>query len=374
MADKYSTIQQHQPLRVPASFDAQGKALIVQLDEIFDDVYRRFGRLRIEDFGSAFQKRIEDDEGNIAQISLDIGDIELALSDKYGKVNGISITVNGIDIQSNSGENKHIKLESGTSYIFIDPSTIEMNTEGLVVIKGNSQSVIRLADAEGTVFSADPTNGAYAQRAFFDSVKVKSAEIQELTVADLDKNETNLPNVVYSATEPTGVSNTVWLQPIASGSSQSFEKTVSVKAAAQNTCTKDGNKFYYKISFSKSINIEGVSQFEFNGSMKRNGNNQQQIFTVKAVINCTDGSTINLGQIGSGLLFGDYTLATSSPVSYGGANKTAKGITYTLECGDSLANYSEFYAGTLTYRGTGQSQTTAVECKVCYIEDNSTNQ
>ena len=63
MADKYSTIQQHQPLRVPSGWDKQEKMLIVQLDEIFDDIYKRFGRLRFEDMGKDFRQRIEDDEG-----------------------------------------------------------------------------------------------------------------------------------------------------------------------------------------------------------------------------------------------------------------------------------------------------------------------
>lgn len=49
MSSDYSTIQQHQPLRVPDGWSQSEKWLVVQLEELFDDIYRRFGRLRAED-------------------------------------------------------------------------------------------------------------------------------------------------------------------------------------------------------------------------------------------------------------------------------------------------------------------------------------
>ena len=85
MADNYATIQQHQPLRTPAGWGRQEKALIVQLDEIFDDLYRRFGRLRLADMGKAFQKQIADDEGNIAQLTLDVSGLVIEVDNKISK-------------------------------------------------------------------------------------------------------------------------------------------------------------------------------------------------------------------------------------------------------------------------------------------------
>ena len=41
MADKIPVIQ-HQPLRVPKSFGPQEKAFVAQLEELLDDIYRRF--------------------------------------------------------------------------------------------------------------------------------------------------------------------------------------------------------------------------------------------------------------------------------------------------------------------------------------------
>lgn len=56
MSSNYSTIQQHEPLRVPAGWGTQEKRFIAQLEETFDDIYRRFGRLRLEDMSESLQK------------------------------------------------------------------------------------------------------------------------------------------------------------------------------------------------------------------------------------------------------------------------------------------------------------------------------
>lgn len=45
----YSTIQQHEPIRVPASWAGEERRFVAQLEEVFDDLYRRFGRLGTKD-------------------------------------------------------------------------------------------------------------------------------------------------------------------------------------------------------------------------------------------------------------------------------------------------------------------------------------
>ena len=64
-----SSIQQHEPLRVPSNWGTNEKRLIAQLEELFDDIYRRFGRLRLEDLGDALKTRILSTEG----IRLEVG-------------------------------------------------------------------------------------------------------------------------------------------------------------------------------------------------------------------------------------------------------------------------------------------------------------
>lgn len=132
MADNnYSTIQQHQPLRVPVSFDKHGKALVFQLDEIFDDIYRRFGRLRMEDMGKAFQNRIADDEGNISEISQQVGEIVLVVANKYDKQSGIDIKAEGIEISGS----EYILMKSGTKIDIDNGADLNIKSGGDLNIK-----------------------------------------------------------------------------------------------------------------------------------------------------------------------------------------------------------------------------------------------
>lgn len=59
MSTNYATYQQHEPLRAPAGWGTGEKRFIAQLEETFDDIYRRFGRLRLEDMGAKFRKSYE---------------------------------------------------------------------------------------------------------------------------------------------------------------------------------------------------------------------------------------------------------------------------------------------------------------------------
>lgn len=63
MASNYSTIQQHEPLRVPNGWTGEDRRLIAQLEEIFDDIYRRFGRLGLSDLSEGVRNIIKSAEG-----------------------------------------------------------------------------------------------------------------------------------------------------------------------------------------------------------------------------------------------------------------------------------------------------------------------
>lgn len=38
-----ATIKQHEPIRVPSGWDGQSKMLIIQINRVFDDIYRQLG-------------------------------------------------------------------------------------------------------------------------------------------------------------------------------------------------------------------------------------------------------------------------------------------------------------------------------------------
>lgn len=52
------SIQQHEPLRIPSNWGTQERRFVSQLEEILDDVYKRFGRLKESDLGTALRKTI----------------------------------------------------------------------------------------------------------------------------------------------------------------------------------------------------------------------------------------------------------------------------------------------------------------------------
>lgn len=203
MEDKYSTIQQHQPLRVPVGWDKQEKAFVLQLDEIFDDIYRRFGRLRLEDLSKTFRKQIEDDEGNIAELLVDVGQIVIDVGNKYDKISGITINSNGIDISGS----KYLKLESG--------GTLDINSNNFVLDSANQKMKAGnwQFDSHGALYT-DVANQQFEISNSYDQlagkrgglyfIKDTNGGIVRLYVSKLDNSayaqlnlETSSSNIVY---------------------------------------------------------------------------------------------------------------------------------------------------------------------------------
>lgn len=58
MSEKYTTIHQHEPLRIPSGWTEQERRLVAQLEELFDDLYRRFNRIRMEDLNKSLRHMI----------------------------------------------------------------------------------------------------------------------------------------------------------------------------------------------------------------------------------------------------------------------------------------------------------------------------
>lgn len=97
MSDKYSTIQQHQPLRVPDGWNPKERALILQLEEIFDDLYRRFNRLDLKDLSPKLRKTIVE---SVEKIELTIskdenGDMSIQTSKVVINPGGIHLSSDG---------------------------------------------------------------------------------------------------------------------------------------------------------------------------------------------------------------------------------------------------------------------------------------
>lgn len=111
MANKYSMIRQHQPLRTPAGWSGQEKAFIVQLEEIFDDIYRKFGRLGMNDMDKKFRVTIEG---------------------KYDIVSGIEINENGIEVSGS----KYVNIISGGK-LYVSATNFVIDSENKYMRAGD---------------------------------------------------------------------------------------------------------------------------------------------------------------------------------------------------------------------------------------------
>ncbi|MDR0929797.1 MAG: SH3 domain-containing protein [Oscillospiraceae bacterium] len=98
MSTGYPTAHQYEPLRTPSGWSDEEKRLIVQLTEIFDDLYRRFGRLRFKDLGNALQTRMEDEAGNLAEVMLSTEGLSAAVNS-----NRLQFTAAGLEIRNAAG-------------------------------------------------------------------------------------------------------------------------------------------------------------------------------------------------------------------------------------------------------------------------------
>jgi hypothetical protein len=369
MADKYSTIKQHQPLRTPSGWNKEEKTLIVQLEEIFDDIYRRFGRLKFSDLGDDMQKRLQDDEGNIAEAGVDIGRIFAVVQNADGTMSGLEINSDGIEMTGN----KRIHMQSGGSEVLIkaatsaeDPAQISMTTDGVVKLYGDSRSKIIFSDVQnGLVFSAEAERGVQGKQATFTHATIASLDVDNLNVIN---SNVKVPNIYYGLDRPAIGNQTIWLEPQVIGAGGDFSDTKTVPAAGGNTCSTslDGTTyvFKYRVSFNKPIDLTDVSSITLAGTLHKDGADQSKPFTLSAKIKCS-GSDINVGEIASGSSFTTY--AFSETITHDGSAKTATGVEYTIRNStDSYGRYSSFDAGSLAYSGTHASELSDV-CTVHYI-------
>ncbi|MDR0897830.1 MAG: SH3 domain-containing protein [Oscillospiraceae bacterium] len=98
MSTEYPTAHQYEPLRTPSGWSDEEKRLIVQLTDIFDDLYRRFGRLRFKDLGNALKTRMEDESGNLAEVMLSTEGLSAAVNN-----NRLAFTAAGLEIRNAAG-------------------------------------------------------------------------------------------------------------------------------------------------------------------------------------------------------------------------------------------------------------------------------
>lgn len=90
MQRKAVSHKQHEALRVPNGWSEQDKAFVIQLERILDDLYSKFGRIRLIDLANELQTLIKTFGDDISSLQ------EAAVTDVGFNETAIEKTVNGV--------------------------------------------------------------------------------------------------------------------------------------------------------------------------------------------------------------------------------------------------------------------------------------
>lgn len=133
MASNYPTIQQHEPLRIPSNWGTPEKRLIAQLEEIFDDIYRRFGRLKLSDLSESLRREVSS--------AIDGVKTHSTLIEQNAKA--IELKADGVKQEDGSVAAQAVS----TSSVKVTANGVDITTDGTFTVDGANFSV----DADGRV-------------------------------------------------------------------------------------------------------------------------------------------------------------------------------------------------------------------------------
>lgn len=340
MADANASIQQHEPLRVPAGWGKQERALIMQMDEILDDIYRRFGRLRLQDMGKAFRQSFADLEGNYTELIADVGLIEtrvgdaegnittlqqtaeeLAISvrDKYDKVSGVDIVAAGIEISGST----YIKIKSGGKFL-VDSGNFSIDENGNVTINGGGTFSGSLSAATGTFAgSLSAATGTFAgtlsaaciTSGTMSADRISGGTIDATNVTITNLNASNITSGTMSASRIT--SGTMSADRISGGTltlggNNNANGSLIIKNAAGNTIgtwNKDGLSVtagsFYETVTGKYDKVSGID-------------------ITSAGVSITGNKYIRLSSGSEGIVYnnGELIIGENTSLSYGAKIRT----------------------------------------------------
>ena len=181
MATKYTTIQQHEPLRVPSGWGQQERAFIAQLEALFDDVYRRFNRIRMRDLSEPLQSTIQESADGVTEVKTSIAQTNAQIA---------------------------LKLDKTSPSVGVSNSAILINTDGIHL---NSEGSI---DVDGGTVNIKSGSSLTMQAVTDEDATINGGMIW------------HAKNLVVSTSAPTNPKpGLIWIKPIAA-SSQAVTETV----------------------------------------------------------------------------------------------------------------------------------------------------
>ena len=191
MSSNYSTIQQHEPLRVPSNWTQQERAMVAQLEELFDDIYRRFNRIKLTDLSSGLQSTITETADGVAQAQTEI---------------------------SQQAEEIALKLNKTDAAVGVNNSAVVIDTDGVHI---TSEGVI---DVDGGAVSIRSGSSLAMEAATNEDATINGGMIW------------HGKNMVVSTDEPTERKNgMVWVQPYEESTGDTFYSGTWSRGVLQET-------------------------------------------------------------------------------------------------------------------------------------------
>ncbi len=213
---KASFVRQHETLRVPEHWTTQERRFVAQLEEVFEDIYRHFGRLEMTDLGAKLTKTITDTAQGVSENTTSIEQTAEAIT-LMASQSDVDDIVNGTTAIPKV-ENSAVKIDA--QGIEMTGGTISMAAESALLLSSGG-----VVDINGATGSIDLGNNSQmsANSAQFNTLRVDSVPY--------------LP-VIVSDEEPTGVENCLWAKP-QQNASTTTTSSVSAYASTPNGQTAE---------------------------------------------------------------------------------------------------------------------------------------
>lgn len=149
----YQSMHEYEPLRVPSNWGTEEKRFIAQLTEILDDIYRRYGRLRMEDFGKAFQDRIERDENAVSEVRQTAEGLETRVQNAEGAASEAQQTADGLSVtvQNLAGDIAELDITASGIMAAVNNNRLSFSVAGLQIMNAYGQTVFRQDNSTGNL-------------------------------------------------------------------------------------------------------------------------------------------------------------------------------------------------------------------------------
>lgn len=177
MSSQYSTIQQHEPLRVPSDWNQGERKLVAQLEEILDDIYRRFNRLSLDDLSPALREMIQTSADGLTSVKTTLKQTSTNLEAVAERVETLegeseehttaigSLEVGVGEVQAFAGEyDEYLQQMRGTSAtldsdgLYLRSNVGSQEATYTTKIASNGLSIL---DAQGNTKASFQSDGAY---------------------------------------------------------------------------------------------------------------------------------------------------------------------------------------------------------------------